>query len=334
MMTRISRRKLPTVTALIATAAGAIALWLAPQAGAAVNLGYDFPTPGTTSTAGAARAGASVTGTLHNGATVSSGTAVNSSQVRSTIREGYLDIPRVISSVSDPSRGMYMSDSDGNVLTNDNSWEDYTGVQSFGTGTVEVVFKPNFSGAQGSGVTHTFFSHRVGDVRTTVAFRQDGGVIEGRFGDTGASGLVSTPFTNWESDSWYYMALSWSVGSATQMYIREVLDATDGVDPAGAGTLVTGTVVTDPTSQLVRFANSDSAIGIGVSMSNVGGLPATANLDGQMAYFRWTDTYTNTANNFNALFITVVPEPSTGAVVLALCVFAARRIRRQARVNR
>jgi hypothetical protein len=50
-----------------------------------------------------------------------------------------------------------------------------------------------------------------------------------------------------------------------------------------------------------------------------------------MAYFKWTDGYNDSLNEFGSLFIAVVPEPSIGVVLLTVGLLVTGRRRRDVR---
>lgn len=104
----------------------------------------------------------------------------------------------------------------------------------------------------------------------------------------------------WDSSSWYFVAMSYGTGSATNVYYRVLKDASGRIDPHGAGTLEIGDTM--PAGSISVGALAAKLI-FG-AMTNPLGAPQNF-FDGKLAYLDVESGYSDLAD-YEAIFNSLI----------------------------
>lgn len=216
------------------------------------------------------------------------------------------------------------------ALRTSSSWAQFNGSNFFGTGTVLLVFKPDWVYESGVGVAGTTkLKPTVGEVMfSSGGFTGSGGVSIGvaNYLNSGDLALYvsnsaiatitdndDTPFV-WDNDTWYLIVASWKEGEKAQLFLQPLTGAEAGVlrTAASANNVPVGS----------------GPFGSPVYLGGANQFDSTQHAGrGEYALFRWYDTYTGTPEEFAQLFQSLVPEPATASLLL-LGVLLARSRRR------
>lgn len=306
----------------------AAVLSLAMGAQAAVILEFDFQNHDAINqqvTASTVKAGASGTAQLLDSVgdttgtypTVNTGanTGLSTLAVVAAVKSGSMEVSDEVLG-DDDQRSMHTSGSGS-------TYSAYAGT-SFGSATIEFVYRPN---APLAGVRDTFFGHRIADTSRQIWFYRDGVNLALRVGNNYDTTLAAP---TWDADTWYYVAASWNVNDEATIYWRRLTNSGGTLlDPDAAGTIgINAGTLTDGTPGI-------SAIRIGARL-NAWNTTGGENMDGELAYFRWTDEYQDSSGDYDTTFNSlVIPEPgSLGLVALAgAALLALRRRQRSAARN-
>ncbi len=271
---------------------------------AATYLELDFQNVGSGQTTAVQSAGTSQFELLNN---ASIGTAASGPTVPiSSINTGMLSVPRA----NDADTSGLKSFDTG---TTNNRYRDFVDSSSnLGTTTLTMIYRPNFDGAAAG--NNYLFAHRVyGNSRSVNVAVQSNGVFLRVAGNTVITTSLADSAT-WDSDSWYMISASWSVGNTAHVYVREIADGSSG----SSNTSTDLTPTTDNFSWPIF-------IGQATSVSD----PTGESANGDFAYLLWNDDYTTSTAGFDAIYdgLTTVPEPGSLALLTIGAVMIAGRKR-------
>lgn len=309
-------------------------LVLTASASATTLLEFDFRQPATGTTVAAVAATDSAVGqlldTAGNGtgtyATINTGSAVGPG-VSDSLAWGSLVVPRTGS--SNDKNGLMTMDT-GPVGSPNNRWRDYfngVGVGTFGTGTVLVAYKPNYSGYfKGEGPNGRFTLVNSPALYGGTAFRLgtmddnvNGNRLMVHFG-AGAQYLLTEPI-NWNASSWYVIAASWSVGNPVRLFVQEIGQSSP------LAYLESTFSLADPSGYFEAMYANPLFLGVAGEPVQYNATARGENMNGQMAYFLMTDDYLTSQSGFGQLYASLVPEPSS---LLLLTIGAAALLKRRA----
>ena len=254
-----------------------------------------------------------------------------------SVRHGSASVP------GGASKGMHTADDSG-IPGEDSTWRTYLkpiGSYSglYGPATFMTVFKPNFSGTSTS--TNLLMSISTFNGSNGMSLGKNNGsqlfLHTGGSGATGNSATAATgTITNWDNSAWYMLAGSAEQGKNATVYLRKMT----GV---GAGTTlfaISPELVNDrqigPTNGPFSGPGSDGIPDRGGPSSQpfyLGGTFAFASpdaqfgADGTFAFARVYDEYVGTQAGFDAIYLTLVPEPTSLALLLPAAALIIRRRR-------
>lgn len=170
-----------------------------------------------------------------------------------------------------------------------NAWfSAYTRSNHLESGTMVVVFQPEFGGpvtGDGPLARPTLFS-------TQVASSRDPSMLTWDICNHGLRFLLGTPSSqvllkqpDWNPDKWYFLVMSWAKGESPILYVREL----------GSSEFAMNVVET-------VMAKTGGKYNVPIRIGNYNGEPPSSPMNGKMAYFLWTDDYTNSADAIDTLF--------------------------------
>ena len=217
--------------------------------------------------------GASTNTTLLNGATVNTGAAVPGSLTTN---------PKLLNGLLNTAGGA----ADRGDRT-DATWDQLYGTNDLTSGTVIMVFKPTITAGR-----YSFFSHRV-SVGQVWAFMESNGSnydVDIRVGQNAAMAHMLIPIA---TTDWYFWAGSWTQGGLTFSYLRNI---TTGA-PANT---VSGTV---PVAMSADVMTGQLFLGLRDNGAESARSP--------FAFAQLTDQYVNTTAAWDAIYTSIVPEPSS-----------------------
>ena len=201
-----------------------------------------------------------------------------------------------------------------------------------GDGTFTALFKPSID-LDGRNRA-TFFNFPDGSQQSALVLKTLSGSpsMELRNGNSFlANAEIDAAGFSWDTDSWYYMAGSWSIQSASvdqapaTIYLRRAYDTnTETLDPDGAAIGFGSSGLINYTG--VSFVSGEENFAIGARAD--GGDPARS----LVSYASWADQYHATEQDYDASFASIViPEPSSFGVLIgfaSLLVVMGRRFRK------
>lgn len=178
-----------------------------------------------------------------------------------------------------------MKSTAGAGANNNACFGDYTRGAGFGTGTILMVFKPNF-GKAGGGNT-LFCTNVVSTQAGFFAIRMQGKKISLFMGAKEGATSAQIELPEWKPDQWYLIATSWRESASPTIYAR-ALGESGGLFGAGD----------KPVLAAKNFRNG-IRIGNGHSVKEP---EPTAMMDGRMAYFLWTDEFAESQAAYDSLY--------------------------------
>lgn len=168
----------------------------------------------------------------------------------------------------------------------------------FGTCTVAIVFQPNFanalSGASPAQRACLFATNYRGTAPEGILFVINKHLTLSFGIGTAASAQrsVSVEQPSWDPSKWYFLAASWSPSRKPTVYWKEI---------GGLG--VKFAEGSEPLADIPASINHTVRLGNSGNKSNLGGENP---MRGKMAYLRWTDSYSDTQEVFDALYQEIV----------------------------
>lgn len=296
----------PMTIGLAAGTLAALVAIAAPGAQGATLLEWNFQQ--SNGNLSEAKPGTSTTGALVGSATVNTGSngALDQPSYDPDIRTGRLNVPDSTS----VSQGVRTDTSAG-------EWRDYLGVESAGTGTAYVVFKPGFtyvnSTVNGEGgkpkpdhiqALWSVYTYGSSSGINLIALNSvNGGDVQ--FTTGYASVAITDNSFNFDNDDWYMLATSWQEGSVPTVYLR-ALTGGDTAARFAAGSSNTSANLMGPNENVkVGYADTFGSPYVGA---------------GDYGLFRITDQYTSTQAGFDAIYqsLTAVPEPASFVMLLGM----------------
>jgi len=195
---------------------------------------------------------------------------------------------------------------------------DYLGVGSSGLnqGALFTVFRPNFDGIQTG--RRTLVGHQIQSSSQIWLFNNDN--VDGptlRLGANGEQGANLPNFT-WDSNSWYFVGGAWrttpngsNVDIEVNLYVRSLSD-------------LSAPVFTD-TRNFLNQSNGSFTDPLYLGVRDSG----TESADGDIALFRLYNNFFSTSDFDGVVNSLLVPEPTSGHLLLGGALLLLRRRRRR-----
>lgn len=227
--------------------------------------------------------GASGVGELQNGAEIDPGETGIGTGIEQ-IRKGAMLVDKQMAGAA-----LMMKSQAGEGANNNACFGDYSRADGYGTGTIVLIFKPSFATAGGRGNT-LFCTNAVSTMSGFIALRMQGKkfmLIAGAKDDA-TSAQVETP--GWDVGEWYFLAASWETGQNPTVYVRQI-----GSDDAYFAEGTKPMPISKSIRQGVRIGNGH----------NVKDPNPQSMMDGRLAYFLWTDAFSNSREAYDALYASI-----------------------------
>lgn len=280
---------------------------------AALVLEYDFRTPQTNATSALNQAtvaanGGSPDADLIQGATINDAATALGAGYDARVATGYLSV-RPVTGSGDQALGTA-----NKLSSTDHLMKQYMGEDTFSTGSVVMVFKPQFSGLDAN--RRTFFWHGNSNSSNNLLWLFNNDDINGPALQRNSGILVSLPSVAWDDNSWYFLAASWKANDETDaenaMYLRPLNPLGTALTSIEDTILVDGLASMDQSIYLGRRADSGEDSG-----------------NSDMALFQ---LYNNamTLSDFNNLYneLALIPEPASMHLLLIGIAVLGRRLRK------
>lgn len=174
-----------------------------------------------------------------------------------------------------------------------------SGQRGYGTGTLVTIFQPHFGGrlnGAGSNGKACLFATNYQGTSLDAIILGIGKEMTLSFGIGAAASPTrrhSIAQPEWDPNKWYFIAASWGPLEKPTIYWREIASES-GEFAASENPLE------DSTQEIRR------GIRLGNCGVNTASLYGDMPMKGKMAYFLWTDTYTNSEEAYDALYKEVV----------------------------
>lgn len=304
MKRNVTRLAMTIVTLLTAT----------HRLSAALVLEYDFRTAQTgpnsaLNQASVAANGGSPDADLIQGATINDTATALGAGYDARVATGYLSVRPV------PAAGDQALGTANKLSSTDHLMKQYMGEDTFSTGSVVVVFKPQFSGLDQN--RRTFFWHGSNNTSNNLLWLFNNDDLQGPSLRRNQGDMVSLPNVSWDVNTWYFLAASWKANDETDaenvMYLRALNPLGTALTSIQDTILADGSVSMDQPIYLGRRSDSGEDSG-----------------NSDMALFQ---LYNNalTIGEFNSLYneLALIPEPASAHLLLIGIAVWGRRLRRQ-----
>lgn len=189
----------------------------------------------------------------------------------------------------------------GGFLDTTASYSKITGVRrGYGSGTIAAVFQPNFADRLAGNAPRSracFFATNYGGTASeAIVF----GISDKGLGLMFGIGSAASPTQrvtieqpDWEPGKWYFLAASWGPSEKPTIYWREI--GTEKGSFAESPELLTD--CEREVAKSVRLGNAGN-----VQPKKAGG----SSMKGNLAYFLWNDSYTNSQQAYDSLYQEIV----------------------------
>lgn len=252
---------------------------------------WDFRTDANLSQA---TSGASTVGTLYGSAAVNTGanTGLDQPSYGDVIRSGSMTVPNNNTSA----QGVSTTGGNG-------EWRDYMGTSTFGAGTAYIVFKPNFTYTTGGGLSNSAMLWSSVTYNSTQAinlqFTVEGDLVIKT--DKTVQATIPQSAFSLDNDTWYFVAGSWEEGEVPTVYLRAI---------TGSDTTAHFNASIDVTSTTNGPDNQPISVGYSTTFGSDYMVGA-----GDYALFRIEDSYTSDETSYDALYQSLIPEPSSMVIM-------------------